>query len=92
MPLHAIAAAPWFRLFGSTLISTRILSAAAGLAALLCWFFIIGKITGDQTHCTHRALPDRHRLERFDSGIHRTLRHAQRGIRRGRAGGLSCTA
>ena len=49
MPLHAIAAAPWFRLFGSTLISTRLLSAAAGLAALLCWFFIIGKITGDPT-------------------------------------------
>jgi 4-amino-4-deoxy-L-arabinose transferase-like glycosyltransferase len=48
MPLHAIVAAPWFRLFGPSLISTRMLSAMAGLAALFCWFYIIRKLTGDR--------------------------------------------
>ncbi len=48
MPLHAIVAAPWFRLFGPSLISTRMLSAMAGLAALLCWFYVIRKLTGDR--------------------------------------------
>jgi len=47
MPLHAIAAAPWYRLFGSSLISTRMLSVMAGLAALLCWFSVVRKMTGD---------------------------------------------
>ena len=48
MPLHAVVAAPWYRLFGSSLVSTRMLSAMAGLAALLCWFFVIRKVTGDR--------------------------------------------
>jgi 4-amino-4-deoxy-L-arabinose transferase-like glycosyltransferase len=48
MPLHAIVSAPWFRLFGPSLISTRMLSAMAGLAALLCWFYVIRKLTGDR--------------------------------------------
>lgn len=48
MPLHAVIAAPWYRLFGPSLFSTRMLSAMAGLAALLCWFFVICKVTGDR--------------------------------------------
>jgi 4-amino-4-deoxy-L-arabinose transferase-like glycosyltransferase len=49
MPLHAIVAAPWYRLFGTSLLSTRLLSATAGLAALLCWFSVIRKVTGDRS-------------------------------------------
>lgn len=49
MPLHGLLQAPWFRLFGSSLRSTRILSVAAGLLALLCWFYVIRKVTGDRT-------------------------------------------
>lgn len=49
MPLHALVQAPWFRLFGAGLLSTRMLSVAAGLLALLCWFSVIRRVTGDQT-------------------------------------------
>ena len=49
MPLHGILQAPWFRLFGVGLRSTRMLSVAAGLIALLCWFYVIRKVTGDRT-------------------------------------------
>lgn len=49
MPLHALIQAPWFRLFGATLLSTRMLSVAAGLMALLCWFYVIRVMTGDRT-------------------------------------------
>jgi 4-amino-4-deoxy-L-arabinose transferase-like glycosyltransferase len=49
MPLHAIVLAPWYRLFGTSLVSTRMLSAMAGLAALLCWFTVIRKVTGDRS-------------------------------------------
>ena len=48
MPLHALIQAPWFRLFGATLRSTRMLSVAAGLMALLCWFYVIRTVTGDR--------------------------------------------
>jgi len=47
MPVHTLVEAAWYRLFGSTLAATRMLSVAAGWAALLCWFFIIGKVTGN---------------------------------------------
>jgi len=49
MPLHAVVAAPWYRLFGPSLISTRMLSVIAGLAALLCWFSILRRVTGDRS-------------------------------------------
>lgn len=49
MPLHMVAAAPWYRLFGTSLFSTRMLSVMAGLAALLCWFYIVRTITGDRS-------------------------------------------
>lgn len=49
MPLHAVVAAPWYLLFGISLVSTRMLSVAAGLVALPCWFYVIGKITGDRS-------------------------------------------
>jgi 4-amino-4-deoxy-L-arabinose transferase-like glycosyltransferase len=48
MPLHALIQAPWFRVFGATLLSTRMLSVAAGLMALLCWFYVIRIVTGDR--------------------------------------------
>ncbi len=49
MPLHIVLAAPWYRLFGTSLASTRLLSVIAGFGALLCWFSIIGKITHDSS-------------------------------------------
>jgi hypothetical protein len=41
-------AAPWFGLFGASLLSTRMLSIMAGLVALLCWFSVIHRVTGDR--------------------------------------------
>jgi len=48
VPLHPLLQAPWFGLFGANLLSTRMFSVAAGLVALLCWFYVIRKVTGDR--------------------------------------------
>jgi 4-amino-4-deoxy-L-arabinose transferase-like glycosyltransferase len=49
MPLHGIVQAPWFWVFGSGLRSARMLSVVAGLMALLCWFYVIRKVTAGRT-------------------------------------------
>src|SRR5262252_7448377 len=49
MPVHSLIQAPWFRLFGANLTSTRLLSVVSGLAALLCWFYILQCLTGNRS-------------------------------------------
>ena len=46
MPVHILAQAGWYGVFGTGLAPLRALSLAAGLVALLCWYFTALRITG----------------------------------------------
>jgi len=47
MPLHILNQAGWYRIFGFSLLSMRSLSAAWGLVALVSWFLIMQKLSGN---------------------------------------------
>lgn len=48
MPLHLVTQAGWYKVFGFSLLSMRVLSAVFGLLALFSWYFIVGKLSGNQ--------------------------------------------
>lgn len=48
MPLFLVNQAGWYKLFGFSLLSMRSLSAAWGVIALLSWFLIMLKLSGDR--------------------------------------------
>lgn len=48
LPLHLLAQAGWYKLFGFSLLSMRTLSAFWGLVALLSWFFIMRTLSKDR--------------------------------------------
>ena len=45
VPLQFFAQAPWFKLFGFSLLSARLHATAWGLVALLCWGAIVHRLT-----------------------------------------------
>jgi hypothetical protein len=45
MPLHILAQAAWYRIFGFGLTQMRLLSAAWGAIALIAWYCIVERIT-----------------------------------------------
>lgn len=47
MPLHLLAQAGWYEVFGFSLFSMRTLSIAWGLVALASWFLIMKSLSGD---------------------------------------------
>lgn len=47
MPLHLVAQAAWYRAFGFSLFSLRMLSSCCGLIALAAWALIVLRLTGD---------------------------------------------
>lgn len=49
MPLHLVAQAGWYKLFGFGLFSMRALSIVWGLVALAAWFQIIRELTGERS-------------------------------------------
>ena len=48
MPMYLLNQAVWYKLFGFSLLSMRSLSAAWGLVALISWFLIVFKLSGDK--------------------------------------------
>jgi 4-amino-4-deoxy-L-arabinose transferase-like glycosyltransferase len=48
MPLHLVAQAGWYEIFGFSLFSMRTLSIFWGLVALAAWFLIIKRLTGER--------------------------------------------
>lgn len=48
MPLHLVTQAGWYKVFGFSLLSMRVLSAVFGVLALFSWYFIVGRLTGKQ--------------------------------------------
>lgn len=48
MPLHLVTQAGWYKVFGFSLISMRVLSAVFGVLALFSWYFIVGNLSGNQ--------------------------------------------
>jgi hypothetical protein len=48
MPLHLLAQAGWYEVFGFSLFSMRTLSIAWGLVALASWFLIMKALSGNQ--------------------------------------------
>ena len=48
MPLHLVTQAGWYKIFGFSLFSMRMLSAVFGLLALLAWYVIVESLTGDR--------------------------------------------
>jgi 4-amino-4-deoxy-L-arabinose transferase-like glycosyltransferase len=49
MPVHLLAQAGWYSLFGFSLLSLRALSIAAGLALVAAWFFVADRLLGQRT-------------------------------------------
>jgi 4-amino-4-deoxy-L-arabinose transferase-like glycosyltransferase len=49
MPLHILAQAAWYKVFGFSLLSMRTLSAAFGLLALAALFLIVKAVSRDRT-------------------------------------------
>ncbi len=47
VPLHIIAQAGWYEVFGFSLLSMRTLSTAWGLVALVSWFLIMHSLSGN---------------------------------------------
>ena len=45
MPLHLLAQAGWYRIFGFGLTQMRLMSAVWGAIALVAWYFIVERIT-----------------------------------------------
>lgn len=48
MPLYLVNLAGWFKIFGLSVLSMRSLSAVWGLVAIVSWFFIMLKLSGDR--------------------------------------------
>lgn len=48
MPLHLVTQAGWYKIFGFSLFSLRLLSTVFGLIALASWFIIVKVLSGDQ--------------------------------------------
>jgi 4-amino-4-deoxy-L-arabinose transferase-like glycosyltransferase len=48
MPLHLVTQAGWYKIFGFSLFSMRMLSAAWGVLALIAWYFIMKKLSGER--------------------------------------------
>jgi 4-amino-4-deoxy-L-arabinose transferase-like glycosyltransferase len=48
MPLHLVTQAGWYKVFGFSLFSMRMLSAVFGVLALFSWYFIVGSLSGNQ--------------------------------------------
>ena len=48
MPLHLVTQAGWYKVFGFSLFSMRMLSAAFGVLALFSWYFVVGHLSGNQ--------------------------------------------
>lgn len=47
LPLHLVTQAGWYKLFGFSLLSLRLLSAFFGLVALVAWFVIMKRLAMD---------------------------------------------
>jgi 4-amino-4-deoxy-L-arabinose transferase-like glycosyltransferase len=48
MPLHLVTQAGWYKVFGFSLFSLRMLSAMFGVLALFSWYFIVGNLSGNR--------------------------------------------
>ncbi|HEY0100197.1 MAG TPA: glycosyltransferase family 39 protein [Pyrinomonadaceae bacterium] len=48
MPLHLVTQAGWYKVFGFSLLSMRVLSVVFGVLALFSWYFIVGNLSGNQ--------------------------------------------
>ena len=48
MPLHLVTQAGWYKVFGFSLFSMRMLSAVFGVLALFSWYFIVGNLSGNR--------------------------------------------
>lgn len=48
MPLHLVTQAGWYKLFGFSLFSMRMLSALFGVLALCAWFVVVRGLTGNE--------------------------------------------
>ena len=48
MPLHLVTQAGWYKVFGFSLFSMRMLSAVFGVLALFAWYFIVGNLSGNR--------------------------------------------
>lgn len=49
MPVHLLAQAAWYSLFGFSLLSMRLLSVAAGLGLVLAWFLVADRLLANRT-------------------------------------------
>lgn len=48
MPLHLVTQAGWYKIFGFSLLSMRVLSAVFGVLALFAWYVIVKSLTGNE--------------------------------------------
>jgi len=48
MPLYLVTLAGWFKIFGFGLLRMRLLSVLAGLLALVSWYVVMLRVTGDR--------------------------------------------
>ncbi|HLL74674.1 MAG TPA: glycosyltransferase family 39 protein [Pyrinomonadaceae bacterium] len=48
MPLHLVAQAGWYKVFGFSLLSMRMLSAVFGVLALLAWYVVVRALAGER--------------------------------------------
>ncbi len=48
MPLHLVTQAGWYKLFGFSLLSMRMLSVVFGVVALVAWYVIVGNLSGNR--------------------------------------------
>lgn len=49
MPLHLVTQAGWYKVFGFSLFSMRVLSAFFGVLALFAWYVIVRSLTGNRS-------------------------------------------
>ena len=47
MPIHTIALAAWFKVFGFSLLSGRLFTVLCGACVLFSWYTIVGRLTSD---------------------------------------------
>ena len=48
MPLHVVLLAGWFKLLGFGLVQARMFTVWCGLAALLCWYCVVARLSLDR--------------------------------------------
>ncbi|HYG08723.1 MAG TPA: glycosyltransferase family 39 protein [Pyrinomonadaceae bacterium] len=48
MPLHLVTQAGWYKIFGFSLFSMRMLSAVFGVLALFAWYVVVRSLTGNE--------------------------------------------